>query len=342
MNITRPGARYLAAASTIGLSLAASTAFAQLPSNPEAERRAAYTCPKAADNAQREKQAAQLRQKSYDKNALACALDFRFEVAKASPADLQAQLNALQSLVDYIDHVRALKMIELVQMNWAEYAVRFEHAEKIRGVLVPAALQSFGNDASVIILSTQSAVLLAGPNEPQVRLDALEKLKRAIALDPKALDGEAQTLIGRIYLDLPTIYGGGADKALPYLQEARKIAPGEPRTLRYLAEAYDELGQKAEASGALEALASSTPPDARLWQLYCDEWRMGEGLATRMGDEALAKRFGTQRTALLDQHPELLRRNVETVFGHGGSNPVTGEPQYAGEGKLHETPKRKP
>jgi predicted Zn-dependent protease len=315
---------------------AATASFAQLPSNPEAERRAAYTCPKAADNARKAQVAVELREKSYDKNALACAMDLRFELAKAAPADLQAQLAALESLVEYIDHVRQLKLIELVQMNWAEYALRLEHADKVRAVLAPAALKDHGNDPRVMILTSQASVLLAGPNDPEVRETALEQLKKAVAADPAALKGEAQLTIGRIYLDLPSIYGGGANKALPYLEEARKLAPDNPRALRYLAEARDELEQKAEARDALTALAAITPTDARHWQLFADEWRMGEGIATRMGETALAKQMGAQRNALFGKQPQLLRRNVETVFGHGGSNPVTGEPQYSGEGSLHD------
>jgi tetratricopeptide (TPR) repeat protein len=174
-----------------------------------------------------------------------------------------------------------------------------------------------------------------------VRVAALEQLKKAVAADPAALKGEGQLTIGRIYLDLPTLFGGGADKAMPYLEEAHKLAPQNPRALRYLAEARDELEQGSEARAALEALAAANPADARQQQVFADEWRMGEGLATRMGDTALAKKFGLERNALLDKNPQLLRRNVETVFGHGGSNPVTGEPQYSGEGSLHET-KSKP
>jgi hypothetical protein len=108
------------------------------------------------------------------------------------------------------------------------------------------------------------------------------------------------------------------------------MSPGDPRPLRYLTEAYDELGRSGEALAALSALANIAPLDSDL-QLFADEWRMGEGLATRLRDPALADAFAVKRSDLMLKHPNLLSRKVEAVFGHGGDDPMTGKPQYSGE-----------
>ncbi len=307
-----------------------------MPKNLEAAERAKYTCPEAKDGDHMAGIATELRQQSHDKNALACTMDLRFELANLEPSDLDAQLVALEALNEYIEHVRTLKLFDLVRLNWAEYALRLEHAAELRAALVLAAQHLDANDPRVMILTTLSGVLLAGPDNPEVRMQALEKLKTAVARDRSVLRGAGQIAIARIYLDLPFIFGGGADKALPYLLEARQIAPGNLRVLRYLVESYDELRQPDEARETLRKMAALEPRDMPMQQVS-DEWRMGEGLASRMGETPIAEQFAALRAELMAQHPELLLRNVETVFGHGGSNPLTGEPQYIGEGAVRQT-----
>jgi tetratricopeptide (TPR) repeat protein len=301
-----------------------------MPSDPGAAALAKYTCPKATTDADKRRVAATLSVETSDKNALACAADLRFELTTASPSALSTRVAALQSLASYIDLILSLKRFDLVRVSWAEYDLRLEHAGKLAAELLPATRQSWPNDPATIILTAEIESSLAGPSDPQVTIKDIGELKKAIALAPDALHGEGEILIGRRYLDLPPLFGGGTDQALVYLEQARQIAPDDPRVLRYLAEAYDELGKRDAALGSLQALAGVTPRTSD-FQLYADEWRMGEGLAARMGDSTLSDRFAALRADLMRQHPKLLLRKVAAVFGHGGDDPMTGQPQYQGE-----------
>jgi len=301
-----------------------------MPANLDAASLAKYTCPKASSEGDKKRLAASLSVRTSDKNALACAADLRSQISMASPSDLDARIDALTSLAAYIDMVSTLKRFDLVRVNWAEYDLRLDRANKLAASMLPETRQAWPNDPSAIILTARIESAFAGPNDPEVTLAAIGELRRAIALDPKALHGEAQRLIGRKYLDLPPLFGGGTKQALVYLESARDIAPDDPRVRRYLTEAYDELGNRDAALGSLRSLAALTPQSSD-YQLYADEWRMGEGLATRMGDTSLADQFASRRADLMREHPKLLLRKVAAVFGHGGDDPMTGTPQYRGE-----------
>jgi tetratricopeptide (TPR) repeat protein len=298
-----------------------------VPHTKDSAENARYSCQKFADDSSKAKAAAALSVQTSDKNALACAADLRFELARKNRRDLPAHVSALTSLLSYIDHVHDLKVYELSQIDWPEYDLRLEHAAKLAAGLIPATQRSWPSDPAIMILSAGIERSLAGPNEPEKTLAAVEELKRAVAKDPNALNGLGQLLIGRSYLDLPPIAGGGPAKAVPYLEQARAASAADPRASRYLAEAYEALGRPRDALAALKTLANVTPSDSNL-QLYADEWRMGEGLAIRMHAPELADSIKVERAHLLQQHPNLLSRKVESVWGHGETDPLTGHSDY--------------
>ncbi|MFL6603411.1 MAG: tetratricopeptide repeat protein [Steroidobacteraceae bacterium] len=302
----------------------------QLPADPEAVVHAKYSCPVYADRSSKERGARELSAKTSDKNALACAADIRYALAVEAANDRDAHVSALTSVLRYVDHVHSLKNFDLGHTNWPEFDIRLQHAADMAGKLRAVAERNWPDDSVLSILSAGIQASLAGPDDPQTTLSAVDKLKRAVTKDPGALEGLGEFLIGRSYLALPPIFGGGATQALPYLEKAQKISPGNPRALRYLAEVNDELGRRQEALSSLTALSNVQSRNVDL-QLLADEWRMGEGLATRMQNQRLADKFGSERTELIRQHPGLLVRKIEPVIGHGGDNPITGIPQYRGE-----------
>jgi hypothetical protein len=315
------------AAVLLGLPLAVPAA---MPVNPDAAAQATYQCPKVSSDAEKMRVAATLSIQTSDKNALACSADLRFELTMSKPADLETRIAALEALARYIDLVHSLKQFDLAQANWAEYNLRLEHANKLASALLAETLRKWPNEPVPIILTAGIRMSFAGPSDPQITLAGIAELKRAITLAPQALNGEGEVLIGRGYLDLPPLFGGGAHQALPYLEHARTIAPQDPRVLRLLAQAYDELDRRQDALRVLRALAA-IPPIADDLQLSADEWRMGEGLAARMGDSTLSNRFAQRRADLMRQHPGILLRKFSATFGHGGDDPMTGRPQYHGE-----------
>jgi hypothetical protein len=301
-----------------------------MPKSQDSEQRAKYTCPAVNDDAAKAKTAAMLSQRTSDKNSLACAADMRAELASRRPRTLSADVDALASLLAYINAVRDLKRYDLLQIDWDEFDIRLEHAATLAGQLIPAARQAWPKDSRIIILSAAVDASLAGPNDPAKVLAAIDDWKRVISQDPRALGGLAQLLVGRSYQELAPVFGGGVAKAIPYLTQAQPLSPGDPRPPRYLTEAYDELGRQREAVASLATLVNIKPGSVDA-QLLADEWRMGEGLATRIQAPELADKFATQRAALMRQHPEVLSRKIEAALGHGGDNPMTGKPQYAGE-----------
>jgi tetratricopeptide (TPR) repeat protein len=298
-----------------------------VPHTQDSAAHARYSCATFSDAAAKARAAAALSVQTSDKNALACAADLRFELANAGATDRTAWIDALTSLLSYVEHVRLLKVYELGQIDWPEYDLRLAHGAALAAKLIPAARKHWPRDAAISILCAAIERSLAGPTDPEKTLAAVEELKRAVAIDPKALGGLGQLYIGRTYLDLPPIFGGGADKAIPYLTAARDASPNDPRALRSLTEAYDALGRSSEALASLSALANVTPLDSDL-QLFADEWRMGEGLATRLSSPELVARFSARRADLLHQHPKLLSRKVESVWGHGETNPLSGNSDY--------------
>jgi tetratricopeptide (TPR) repeat protein len=180
--------------------------------------------------------------------------------------------------------------------------------------------------AAIVDLNAASA-----DQELGARTRARESLEKAIKLDPHTLNGAAQRTIARMYLDLPPLLGGDTSKALEYFAAARQAAPGDIRTLNGIAACDLELGRSGDAAVVLRQVAQLVPANEAELQLFVDEWRTGEGLATRLGDTKLASSMGGQRSKLLGAHPELLPRNSPIVLGHGGSNPVTGAKQYVGD-----------
>ena len=301
----------------------------QLPVNPEAAAQAKYTCQAFADKAAKAQAAMALSVKTSDKNALACTADLRFEVASGSH-DRGAYLAALSAVLRYIDHVHSLKYFDLGHTNWPEYDLRLQHAAALGAKLEADVRANWPQDPELTILSGGIEQSLAGPDDPQRTMSAVERMSAAVNRKPGALGGLGELLIGKSYLEVPPIFGGAVDKAVPYLERAHRASPNDPRALRYLAEAYDQLGERDQAGRMLVALSSLPAQDSDL-QTSADEWRMGEGLASRMHDKALAQKFVARRTALMDSHPELLVRKIETVLGHGGDDPMTGRPQYNSE-----------
>jgi tetratricopeptide (TPR) repeat protein len=305
-------------------------ALPDMPADTAAALQAKYSCPKTKNDVDKDRIATSLSTQTSDKNALACAADMRYELTTASPSNLNIRVAALESLSSYIDLVLSLKRFDLIRVRWAESNLRLEHAGELASALLPATRAAWPNEPATIILTAKIEISLAGPNNPQVIIADISEVQRAIAIAPDTLHGEGQLLIGRKYLDLPPLFGGRTEKAVPFLERARDIAPDDPRALRYLAEAYDELGNREAALACLRALAVVTPR-SNDFQLYADEWRMGEGLAARMGDPTLSDKFAALRADLMHLHSNLLLRKVATVFGHGGDDPMTGEPQYRGE-----------
>ena len=105
--------------------------------------------------------------------------------------------------------------------------------------------------------------------------DAKRSLERAIALDPKALNGSAYTSLGTLYDRVPgwPIGFGDEDKAGQLLQQALQINPNGIDSLYFWGDHLYRQGQYAQARAALEKARQAPPREGRE---LADKGRQGE------------------------------------------------------------------
>ncbi len=95
-----------------------------------------------------------------------------------------------------------------------------------------------------------SSLTIIGPFE--------QLMSRAAALDPGLNSGGPHRALGRYYYKLPWFLGGDLDKSIRHLEEAVRLAPHHWENLLFLAEAYHENGQNAQARQTLLRLIETT------------------------------------------------------------------------------------
>ncbi len=295
----------------------------------DSARDAAYACPRPAP-ADLVKRAAELYPSKHDKNKLACAADLFFDAAQAMPADPALAVQALLVTADYIDHVNTLADFDLYGIHQGEWSARLEHAVA-QGRVLDARLAASGVKEPTLLAARALFTLSANAKTADAKTqmagsrDAMGLLGEATAADPAMLNGAALLTLARLYFDLPEFAGGDADKAAELLEQALKVAPGNPSVLRYAAYVRAQGHDPSGAAKLLTALAEvKVGPEDQ--QLLADEWRNGRDLAIRLQQEPLWQTLEARRQALLKQHPELLTRASVAANMHGGVDPLTGKP----------------
>lgn len=105
--------------------------------------------------------------------------------------------------------------------------------------------------------------------------DAKRYLEKAIAIDPKALNGSAYTSLGTLYDRVPgwPIGFGDEDKAGQLLQQALQINPNGIDSLYFWGDHLYRQGKYAEAKQALEKARQAPPREGRE---LADQGRQGE------------------------------------------------------------------
>lgn len=88
-----------------------------------------------------------------------------------------------------------------------------------------------------------------------------EEMNKVLAIDPAYDDGGADLVLGRMYFELPGLFGGSNQKSLEHLLKSRDLGPRVPLTRVYLADTYLALGDVAKARAELEfAVAMELDP----------------------------------------------------------------------------------
>ena len=89
------------------------------------------------------------------------------------------------------------------------------------------------------------------------------EMNKVLAIDPSFEDGGADQLLGRMYYELPGLFGGSNKKSLEHLLKSRELGPRVGLTRIYLADTYLALGDVEKARAELEFVVAMEP-DPRL------------------------------------------------------------------------------
>lgn len=321
---------YLACSATAALLLtSAPHASGAGPARVEdSAKDAAYDCPMPAP-ASAAARATELGAAHWDKNKLGCAADIWAALAAAQPDDPMLAVQALLATTAYIDHVNALSNYDTYGIREPEWTARIRHAAE-QGKVLEGRLAALPADdpnvlaARALYRLTWPAKIADTRTQLAESRAAMQLLDRAVGLDPKALDGNALWVLGRLYYDVPEFAGGDPVRAMQLLEDAYRNTPANPSLLRYTAYVYLQERDVARAKARLAAMLALAPQGGDP-QLLADELKGAQDLAIRAGDGALAQQLTAKRNALLKAHPQLLRRQATAANMHGGVDPITGK-----------------
>ncbi len=316
---------------SLTLMMCAGAANAEMPRNLNAKEDAKYDCEIPRSLSDKRSIGFEMATHKYDKNKLACAADIVLHASNQAPKDVDLAVNALAVSTDYIDHISVLKNADLAALQEDEWQLRLAHGSDVASELVQRLEKIAPERADVIALKGISIVAIHQFDNPAKALMAIREslglLNRAVEKDPMVLGGEALVILGRMYYEIPGLFGGDTDKALELYQQAYAQTPKNIQLLRYWAEAWDGEMEEVMAKDILIEMLPLEPKFSEL-QRYADELRLGGGLSERLGDIALSEKLMSKRAGLLKTYPMLNARKSAAAAGHGGVNPLTGNAQY--------------
>ena len=89
--------------------------------------------------------------------------------------------------------------------------------------------------------------------------EALAELDRADKLSPDVDEGGPSRMRGKVLADMPGLFGGSTSKAIASYKRSVEIAPGNPTTHLWLAQAYVDAKEPDLARKELEKVVNSKP-----------------------------------------------------------------------------------
>lgn len=266
--------------------------------------------------------------------ALTCSAVMSFNAAGRAPTDVDQQILALDAQINLLDQIQLQlasqtyqggEAFEDLKARWA-LGIRQGKALSAR-LAKPAQTQPLAAGLRIVFdLVSVSSSLVAPEAAFKVAASAIQPLTELLDKNPKLLDGIAQTVLARLYYQLPETAGGDLDKAVLHAQKAYEINRKHIMFQRWYAETLVSVGRLESAREPLTRMAALGEPEPIDRQSYADELRAGIGLAERAGDAALAEKLAAKRKALLKSFPELKTRAPAAISGHGGADPMTGKP----------------
>ena len=102
-----------------------------------------------------------------------------------------------------------------------------------------------------------------------------EEMSKVLSLDPTFDDGGADRVLGRVYFELPGLFGGDNKKSLEHLLKSKELGPRVGLTRIYLADTYLALKDVQKAREELEFVIAMEP-DPKLIPETAEEKKMAE------------------------------------------------------------------
>lgn len=254
----------------------------------------------------------ELNQHHHDIQKLEEAALMSYDVAMQSKA-LEDQIYSMQFMNDYASFLTKNMEGAKSDVKKKMKAKLYEQFARIIS-LGDAALKTAPNNASAVILRALGVAQKGSFDGITASIKIIdptfEALHKARKLDPKALDGLGQLVLGRMYFEVPGLLGGDSELAVQYLEEAHQISPIGVTGIRFLAEAYEDEGEDEKAEATLTKLLTLSPKYEDL-QETVDQFKSSAGLAKRWGYKDLSEKIKAKRENLLKKHPFLLSRNED-------------------------------
>lgn len=86
-----------------------------------------------------------------------------------------------------------------------------------------------------------------------------QELEAVIRLDPHYVNGSAYAVLGKLYAEVPGLFGGSLERSIEYGEKAMKIGPDNSLAKLFLAESCLRAGRKPEAKRLIEELLTIAP-----------------------------------------------------------------------------------
>ena len=111
--------------------------------------------------------------------------------------------------------------------------------------------------------------------------DIIDEMNVVIRLDDKYEDGGAYRVLGKLYYEVPGIFGGSNKKSRNNLEKSLQIAPKNTLSLLYLAETLWDMDEEKLAIKTLEKLLATEP----------DAWLIPETKEDKVAAHKLLKKY---------------------------------------------------
>jgi tetratricopeptide (TPR) repeat protein len=86
-----------------------------------------------------------------------------------------------------------------------------------------------------------------------------QELEAVIHIDPYYVKGSAYAVLGKLYSEVPKLFGGNLEQGIADGEQAVKIRPDNSLAKLYLAESYLRAGRKPEAKRLLQEILTMSP-----------------------------------------------------------------------------------